>query len=164
MSKVFQFSLQSILEYRQGLLDTKKRELAEAQRTVQGLLNRSRDIESNILSSQREALGERTGSIDILRAKQHERHRLSLAGALVALETEVHKAREILTVRQDSWVQAKKEVRVLEKLRERLFESWKISDRRSDQKITDEIGNRAAARQLRSVTPNLPGAAEVQDV
>ncbi|MDP7036154.1 MAG: flagellar export protein FliJ [Planctomycetota bacterium] len=164
MSKVFRFSLQSILEYRQGLLDTKARELAEAQRTVQSLLHRSRDLETNILSSQREALGERTGAIDILRAKQHERHRLSLAGALVALETEIHKAREILTVRQDSWMQAKKEVRILEKLRERLFENWKTAEKRSDQKLTDEIGNRAAARQLRSVTPNLPGATEVQDV
>ncbi len=148
--KKFDFPLDSILRYRRHRLDEAQRNLAAARGVVQVLLARIHRLDRDIRASRQLALGERLGPIDVGRAKQHERHRLGLSSLMLSVQRELHKARETESFFRASWVRAEKEVKVLDKLREKRVDAWRLEMQRIDQKTTDEIASVATCRDLRT--------------
>ena len=146
--KRFRFQLETLLRVRREREEERKRRLAEAQRLVmeqKGRLTELFDEESRETEAQRRL--RQGGVIDL----QEVRARMLYSRAVVRRIQEGFDALQDRVadegIRRTDLLRAAQERRVLEKLRERKWESWRYEAGREEQKRLDEIaGTRVAPR------------------
>jgi len=144
----FTFRLATLLRLREAARDERRSELAEVYR-IDELLNRQSDGlagEVDRLRAQcRTAAG--PGTVDVDRLVEAQRYELALrayeqqlAAQREAVAAEIGRRRQVL-------VEANREVRVLEKLRDRQARRYRADENRRETKQLDEVAVQRAARE-----------------
>jgi flagellar FliJ protein len=137
----FRFRLEKLLRLRQGTRDQCRLRLAEAQRAdeeLRGQLVRLAAEQDRLQGQCRQAVA--PGAVDLDRLVEANRYAAVLRGE----EAELHRQRETLAAeiqtRRDTLLQADREVRTLEKLRDRQQQRYRQEEQRRESKLLDERG------------------------
>jgi len=149
MIKRFSFRLDQVLRHRASIRDLKEREFAE----VEAQLLR----EEQILGDLKRMQGEMLDSLARIQASQFETLERELyAQYLGWLSSEVDREKQaisdirlLLEEKRKNLVNALQEHRVVERLKERQFESYNKDLERDNQGVLDEIASGAHARGVR---------------
>jgi len=149
MIKRFSFRLDQVLRHRASIRDLKEREFAE----VEAQLLR----EEQILGDLKRMQGEMLDSLARIQASQFETLERELyAQYLGWLSSEVDREKQaisdirlLLEEKRKNLVSALQEHRVVERLKERQFESYSKDLERDNQGVLDEIASGAHARGVR---------------
>jgi flagellar FliJ protein len=140
----FQFRLKSLLSLREAARDERRAQLAEAYAAQRKLDERRQALEQDLEEHKQMCrAGILPGRIDVDRLLTANRYELVLRAELgVVAKHEQTLAVEIERRRQ-ALVVADRDVRVLEKLRERELERFRREQARQETKQMDEIASRA---------------------
>jgi flagellar export protein FliJ len=144
----FKFRLATLLRIREATRDQRRAELAEAYRVddlLGGHLDRLAEELGRLQAQCRQAAGPGTVDVDrlvaaqryevTLRAQQH-----LLTGQREAVRAEIDRRRQVLQA-------ADRDVRLLEKLRERLADRHRQEEHRRELKQLDEVAGQRAIRE-----------------
>jgi flagellar protein FliJ len=146
----YKFRLATLLRLREAHRDERRVKLAEAQQAEEIVTKRLATIQNDLQAQNERCQRElRPGQIDVDRLMEFQRYELILKAERQAateqrniVSTEVERRREAL-------VSADREVRVLEKLRERQLERHREVEQREETKILDEVGTQGRWRKER---------------
>ncbi len=137
--KRFRFKLQAVLDHRLRIEKAKKQAFAQAV----GLVNQKQhQLEQiyGLLRQERAALaGKTTGLLDIDELLAHRRYVGSLELRLSHLHSELHKRQQLLDQRRQALLEASRDRKVLERLKDRRHEEYQLEMRRAEQREQDEI-------------------------
>ena len=146
MSK-FHFRLATLLRLRQSTRDERRLELAESQRAdaeLQDRLTRLAAQQERLRDECREAAG--PGEVDFVRLAEAHQY----AAGLRTQEDELVRQRQALAIeidrRRQAVLEADRDVRTLEKLRENQFETHRQDENRQEIKRLDEAALLATGR------------------
>jgi flagellar FliJ protein len=150
MAKRFRFRLDAVERVRRQRRDEQRRAVAEAIRAVQQVDEHMARLNEQIRRSMEEAVaGQRGGPLDLAMVRSHEFHRgwlhRQLAGARIARD---ERSRE-LARRRRALAEATKQLRVIEKLREKQWQGHIREIEREEQMLADEM---TLARYCRTVS------------
>lgn len=138
MPRRFKFNLEPALSVRRIDEDKRKRAFGEASRRVEEQARRIEAIERH-QDAAREAFAKtRAGGIDITQLRLEEGWRVGLDRRLRRESAELVKRLQVREERRGAFVEARKKVRVLERLRERRLAEYRREAEREEQKIIDE--------------------------
>jgi len=144
----FKFRLATLLRLREAARDERRTQLAEAYRVddvLQQRLSRVREEMDRLREQCRRAAG--PGTVDIDRLVESQRYELSLR----AQQHQLLRQREALAAeierRRAALVEANREVRVLENLREKQAARYQQEENRREIKRLDEVAQRRAAQE-----------------
>lgn len=143
----FQFRLQRVLKYRETIEDTRKKEFSE--------ISRIYELEAEKLRSLREEQGEKLqelgelqrGILNLLVILFYHAYLARLRTEIDAQEKRVEEVRLEKEQKREALIQASKDKKVLERLRERELEAYQKEEDRKLQVFMDEIGTSKAARE-----------------
>lgn len=142
----FQFRLQTLLRIREQTRDERRAQLADALRVDVELERQQNELQQELAES-RVMAHPTLGAIDVDRVLESQRYEMLLGAKLAALaQQREHVAREI-EQRRLALVEADREVRVLEKLRENQLERFKAEEQLIDQRRLDEVATIGHYRQ-----------------
>lgn len=134
----FEFRLQTLLRLREHARDERRAQLADALRVDAELQRRQQELETD-LTGARDSQRIRPGVVDIDRLLSAQRYELLLQAHLAGVvQQRAHVAKEI-DARRQVLVEADRDVRVLEKLRETQHQRWNADQQRLDQRRFDEV-------------------------
>ena len=150
----FHFRLASLLRLREAARDERRRHLAEALRAESVLRDHRAALEKNVEVMRRQArAAAQPGHIDVDRLLEAQRYELALRAQVAIAEQQAAELRQEIENRRQALVAADREVRVLEKLRQRHLERFRAEEARREVKRMDEIASlaysNAARRALR---------------
>jgi flagellar protein FliJ len=136
----FQFRLKALLAVREATRDERRVELAEAQAESRELSERRAGLERE-LANQQDLVrsGTSPGRIDVDRLKTGHRYDLVLRRELHVLSEHEQALAAEIERRREALVAADREVRVLEKLRERQHEQFRQQQTLRETKQLDEV-------------------------
>jgi flagellar FliJ protein len=142
----FKFRLQTLMRIREQTRDERRAQLADALRVDVELERQQNELKQELAESR--LLAHPTlGSIDVDRVLESQRYEMLLGAKMAALtEQRNHVAKEI-EQRRLALVEADREVRVLEKLRETQLERFKAEEQQIDQRRLDEVATIGHYRQ-----------------
>jgi flagellar export protein FliJ len=143
----FQFRLSPLLTVRRRQRELRQTELADALGAGDRLEAQRAAVESELRDQHsRTRAGTAPGRIDAASLGTAGRYESELRTRLAALATEqVRMAAEIEQARQ-TLIEADRDVRALEKLRDRRFEEFQSDQRRAERALLDEMSLTAAQR------------------
>jgi flagellar export protein FliJ len=131
----------TLLRLREANRDERRVQLAEAQRAEQIVANRLSSIEADLHGLTKRCQRDlRPGQIDVDRLMEAQRYELILRAERLAAGEQQKIVSQEVERRREALVAADREVRVLEKLRERQFERHREDQQREETKVLDEVG------------------------
>lgn len=151
MAKAAKFRLETLLSIRKNILNEKQGELAQAYE-AERILERDRDVAQReidgTLASAREMM--RSGGVDITFLLGVRRHEAYLLASVKDIDGKLVLVRKEIEVRRAAVLEANKNVRILEKLKEKQAERRVKRLAAIETKQMDEIAEVRAARLARS--------------
>jgi flagellar export protein FliJ len=144
----FRFRLATLLRIQEAARDQRRSELAEAFRAEQTLRERMQGLEQQFdeLKQQYRQSGE-SGQVNVDRLIDVQRYELVLSVEQQLLRQHEAALAQEIEKRRQALVAADREVRVLEKLREKQHERHRADDERQQVKQIDEIAARRVANE-----------------
>ena len=143
----FQFRLKTLLAMHQSTRQERRAQLAEglaAERALElARSNVERELAEQGLSSEGPA---GRGSIDVERLSAADRYRKVLRARLAAMAQDTAALATEIDARQLALAAAEREVRVLDKLRERQHEQFRYEQSRREINAADEVATRVTIR------------------
>ena len=137
--KRFKFSLEAVREYRELILDEKKKELADA---IQAVIRKEKEI--NVLA--RERAGEvadfntkKSEGMTAVDAQNCERHIRVLQNNIDTRRQELKRLNEIEEQKKDDVVLARQEVMALDKLKEKRIADYNLAALKEEETLIEEI-------------------------
>jgi len=147
----FKFRLDSLLRLREATRDQRRRHLGEALSAEAILRQRRLALEKNIDLARGEARqATAPGPLNVDELLSAQRYELTLRGQLALLEQQASQLETEIAARRQALVEADREVRVLEKLRERHLDRFRMEQTRAAAKQMDEIALEANYRRRRT--------------
>lgn len=144
----FQFRLQSMLKLAESQRDQCRRDLAAALEAVHVLRDRQHDIERAVTEIRATRARESVGSgIQVERLLDASRFELLLNSQLSEVHKQQEQVDEELERRRQRLVEADRQVRTLEKLRERRLTEHEQAELRKQQILLDEVATQRFRRQ-----------------
>ncbi len=143
---VFRFRLASVLRFRERAKEEKRwevRALNEARAQVESEIG---ELERSLIGTAEKPEPEQDGILSIADLKLQEdftRHvlrRIQEKQSLLAI------VQEKLSEKREELVEADRGVKTLEQLRYKLLEKFRREERRAEQKLIDEVGQRKSSR------------------
>jgi len=142
----FHFKLEQVLRYRRRRMESEARKLHAIESAALALERdnarmelRCRELTHTVAAEvSTSEVAERRRLTEFIRGQQHLIRRNTEEAAMIRRKAD--QQRHVL-------LNAQREVRVLELLREKQNEEWSLRQRRLDQKCIDEIASRGSARQ-----------------
>ncbi|GAB6165422.1 flagellar export protein FliJ [Thermostilla marina] len=144
---VFRFRLEPVQRLREHVRDQRRAELAQALEAMELVEQKQRELAEELERAtklQREAA--KPGSIDVDTIMAVRRYQTALYAQAAQLQQQAAAIAEEIERRREALAQADREVRILEKLRERQLERHRSEEKRRETKLMDET---AAQRYLR---------------
>ncbi|MBN1909977.1 MAG: flagellar export protein FliJ [Pirellulales bacterium] len=144
----FRFRLATLLRLLENARQERRAELAqayEADDVLRGQLNDVHENQRQLLDACRKAAG--PGEVDVDRLIAGQRYDLLLKAQEQYLNQQRENVAGEIERRRAALVEANREVRVLEKLEERLLERHREKENKQEIKILDEMGNQRARRE-----------------
>lgn len=143
----FQFRLQRVLKYRETIEDTRKKEFAEISRIYELEAEKLRSLQEE-QSEKLQELGElQRGILNLLVILFYHAYLGRLRTEIDAQAKRVEEVRLEKEQKREALIQASKDKKVLERLRERELEAYQKEEDRKLQIFMDEIGTSKAARE-----------------
>ena len=136
----FRFRLESLLRLATAQRNTRRQELAQAlqaERIVQGQIDRLQGELDRALRQRRPGIG----VVDVDRLLDAAREQLLLAAQKQHLEQQLEQVRQEVRRRQQLLAEADRQVRLLERLRDKQRRRHQQQLLRQEQKLLDEIAN-----------------------
>jgi flagellar FliJ protein len=141
---LFRFRLASVLRYRERMREDKRLELRALEQAKENLLSEIDSLEQS-LSRQRKEMDERQGKFVAVAE-------MRLAADFARRATDrIRERRSVLAIvekraaeKREELLEANRDVKSLEQLRERRRERHRVEEAREEQKLTDEVGQRLA--------------------
>jgi flagellar protein FliJ len=143
----FVFRLEVLLTHRRQVEKDKQRRVAQVQQEIQAVMRAIQETQARIGAENR-ALGTRelTGRLDM----QYIAHEKRFVGALqVKIMLAMQKLagfEQVLAVARAELLAAARARKVIEKLREKQFQRWRIQQERQEAAATDEMATQLALR------------------
>jgi flagellar FliJ protein len=135
--KPFRFALQRILEFRASRVEEEERKLAALQEELAGLDHAIEQVEQSREQSARSMAAAEQAKGEDLRALTHFYSRLDRERA--ALDEKKSSCAQRLARQRQSYTEARREHRLLEKLREKQMAEWTREARREVDKVAGEL-------------------------
>jgi flagellar protein FliJ len=148
MSK-FKFRLATLLRLHEATRDERRGALAEAYRVddvLQNRMERTRDELRRVQSQCRSAVA--PGEVDVDRLVEAQRYEMTLRAEQAQLGRQRKTVAEEIERRRQALLEADREVRVLEKLRDKQAEHHRLEDQRREAKRLDEVAQQQAMREV----------------
>jgi flagellar FliJ protein len=147
--KVFEFKLEGVLEHRRNIEHETQRALAEVLGEMQRLKNELTELDRLARGATADLRENRlVGRLDMAFLAAHrrftgsvQRRAIALAQKMALVQRQIDEARSVLA-------EAAKQRKIIEKLRERQLERWKMQRNRQENEELDDIGMQLAFRQL----------------
>ena len=147
----FQFRLQSLLTLRESQRDLRRSELAEALAAERRLLARRTLLERELASEHDRARTDAApGRLDVANLAAARRYAALLREQLGSLVDEAVAQAAEVERRRLQLVEADRQVRVLEKLRDRRHQQFQAQTARDESKQSDELARQSVRRQSAS--------------
>ena len=141
----FQFRLQTLLRLREAARDERREQLAEVMRIDDALRKQLTELEG--LQSEARALQRLgVGRVDVDRLLEAQRYEAVVALEILHVERQRAAVAEEMNKRREALVEADREFKVLEKLREKRLQEHGAELRAQEMKVLDE----AACRRKRA--------------
>jgi len=137
--KRFKFSLASVLDYKEKILDEKKRELADAIRAVLKKENEIIALEAERAAVVLQFNQKKNEGMTIIDAFSYELHIRTLQKEIDVEKEELARLREIEERKKSEVVFARQEVFSLEKLKEQRVEEYNKAVMKSEELLIDEL-------------------------
>src|SRR5688572_18931633 len=142
----FTFRLAPVLRLREATRDERRGQLAEALRLEPSLKERLAEVEGQLAGALRAAQeAALPGTVNVDRLIDAERFELALRGEHQQARRQLQALAEEIERRRLALAAADREVRVLEKLRERQLELHEAEERKVEQRVLDEVAARRFA-------------------
>lgn len=156
----FVFRYQTVLKQREDAERRERKTVAVLMHRRNGMVQQLREMQDTISQSKRDAAGGLVGTIDLDALSGIARYSARCASLghglvrqLAELETQVEQAKTVL-------LEATKQRKALELLRDRQYEAWALEQRRMEAKQLDEMSTQAHARRVlaesRTCEPSSP--------
>ncbi|MGA2498503.1 MAG: flagellar export protein FliJ [Tepidisphaeraceae bacterium] len=143
----FTFTLDGPLRQRRNLEQMRQRELAIALKVMQDLQDELRTLNDAVRQANEDIrAGHMTGAIDMNFLAAHRRFIMSAQRKGLTLMQRIALAQREVTERRATVVEAAKQTKVLEKLREHQWEAFRVEHARKEFAELDEIGTQIACR------------------
>lgn len=146
--RAFRFPLEPVLSYRRQVEEARKRDFAQAHRAViehQQALQRLYAEESTAQADLRTMAATQLNIQDVLAQR---RYLTAIARRITQGREQLQKRMQEQTLARAAYLQASRDRRVLERLRERRWEEYRVLVRRDEQKEMDEVAGRVRRLQL----------------
>jgi flagellar FliJ protein len=147
------FRLGTMLKLREQARDERRRDLAQAYEAERILRERVEELQQEIAATHartRQLAGE--GSVNVEGLLNTRRYQLLMKSQVAATEQQITQVLEEVERRRQALIESDRDVKVLEKLRERQQQQQEIAEAKREAKQLDEAGLRAFLRQ-HEVTP-----------
>lgn len=137
--KKFRFSLETVLDYKQQVLESLQIEHAAIQAKVRAQEERLRGLEEQHWELDAEFSQRKLKGIAILDAMKYEQYLRATERAIEEAEAVLEDLREQEEAKRSEVVEAKKETSSIEKLRERKLDGYNKALRKSEEAMIDEL-------------------------
>lgn len=142
----FRYRLATLLRLREAARDEKRAQLAEAYRAMQILDDRLQELDQEIAEAKAAARSAAsTGRVDVDYVMNAHRYEVILRAQRGGIEAQRKQVAEEVERRRQALVEADRQVRVLEKLREKKLAEHEARELKRDQRLMDELASRAKA-------------------
>ena len=136
----FEFRLQSVLRVREAERDEKRSQLAEAYHVEQVLKGQASQLSDELADVQQEIRNRsKPGQIDVDHLLASHRHAIAVRAQQAQLAAQMEQVQTEIQRRRTLLVEADKQVRVLEKLRQRRLQQHRQGQQQAEIKTLDEI-------------------------
>ncbi len=140
----FKFRLQTLMRIREATRDERREQLAEVLRIDEALVAQLTDLQRDRLMARKEqTFG--VGRVDVDRMLGMQRYEALLTAEIDHVERQRKTVGEELDRRRAALLEADREVRVLEKLREQRHTEWRAEEAAAEMKVTDEAAARCVS-------------------
>ena len=139
MPRRFEFNLEPVLRYRRMTEDQRKRAFGEASRRVDEQARKLDGLEREEGDARAEFAGLRSGLLSPTQLRLQESYLVAMERRIRREAAELVKRLQVREERRVEFVEARKQVRVLERLRERRMIEYRREVEREEQKILDEV-------------------------
>jgi flagellar FliJ protein len=138
----FRFRLETLLKMRRDERDEQRQQYAKALEAQRILHDQIAQVQREIHETQQLLrTNSAPGAVDVDRLLRTHRYELLLQAQVQQLEQQAQRVAQEVERRRTNLLQADREVRLLEKLKERQFETFQRNEQRREQKALDEISN-----------------------
>ena len=137
--KKFRFSLETVLDYKQQVLESLQIEHAAIQAKVRAQEERLRGLEEQHWELDAEFSQRKLEGIAILDAMKYEQYLRATERAIEEAEAVLEDLREQEEAKRSEVVEAKKDTSSIEKLRERKLDGYNKALRKSEEAMIDEL-------------------------
>jgi flagellar export protein FliJ len=144
----YKFPMAMLLRLREATRDERRVELADAHRVDDVLLRQLQRVDQELKALQqqcRQAAG--PGLVDIDRLLEAQRYELAMKAQRLQIIRQRETARTEIERRRQALLDADREVRVLENLRDKQARQHRQEEERQDVKRLDEVGQQQAVRE-----------------
>lgn len=144
----FHFRLETLQKIREAERDNRRRRLAEALQALQIVAQRRQELEVEAaVVKERTRSASLPGELDVSTLMNHQRYTLLLVAQRQQLQEQAARIEDEVHRRRAALVEADRQVRVLDKLREKQWAAFRKEQEQRDQKEMDEValrGNRSS--------------------
>lgn len=140
MPRRFVFKLEGVLEYRRALEEKKKRELAQVQREVGEATQQLMAMLRLEVEEKERFRKMKAGELNIVTLRLQEAYLNNLIRKIGQQQQLIQKLRTKQVNARAEYVEARKQVMLLERLKERQRERWRYEANREEVRFLDEIG------------------------
>jgi len=145
----FQFRYESVLEQRRRAERQRQRELAELKTREQSMKDELRQMQQTIDQSKRDMSEGLVGRVDLNAIGDVSRYSGQVMVRGQQLVQDLASMDQQLTEARQRLMEATRQRKILERLREREYERWLWHQRRAERRQQDELANQQYVRQQR---------------
>ena len=145
----FRFRLATLLRLREAARDEKRAHLAEAYRAEEVVHTRLSELKAEIDSlKQRYVQGISPGAVNVDALVDTQRYEFIVRAEQTVIQGQLQALRDEVEKRREALVQADRDVRVLEKLRDAQLERFQAEEAAAEVKTLDEVAARSTSREV----------------
>jgi len=144
----FQFQLDPVLRHRRMIEDQCQRDLAKVMRKRMILMNQVRRLQQTITQSKHQLSGSLLGKVDMNRVGQFAAYSGEAAAVAHGLVVELAVVEKRIDQARQRLLDATKQRRVIETLRDRRYQKWLTDQRRREEAELDEVTTSQYTRRL----------------
>ena len=139
MAQQFRFRLEAVQKLREQTRDRQRRVVAEAVQQVVRMEEHTAQLNRELRNSMEDALSDRSVTqIDMLAMRENQLYRGWLHRKILEVEIELAQRNQTVDQERKKLGESSKQLKVIEKLRDRQWQRYQLSLQRSDQLMYDE--------------------------
>jgi flagellar protein FliJ len=153
----FHFKLDPVLRQRKHVEELRQRDFAAAQAEVTRLQALLKDLDATVRTATNDMRDNRlVGRLDLSFIAAHRRFTFAMGRKALELAQQIAAAQQIADKARAALVEATKQRKIIEKLREKQFERWRADLATKETAALDEVGMQLTQRNLDEETAEQP--------